>query len=128
MGIRDTIFAALFAVIAGVLILAPPLAVWRSGSRRASGSASWRSFLLASFSPSIVAFILIVLAWLPAYTGQCGGWLGETTPCSGFAQYAAETMFWAAMTIAVPGLLGVLLGLAVMALRSIRRRMSRNTP
>lgn len=127
MDIRDTIFAALFAVIAGLLIPVPPLAVWRSGSRRASRGASWPCLLLASFGPSVVAVILIVLVWLPAYTGQCGGWLGETTPCSGFAQYAAETMFWAAMTIAVPGLLGVLLGIAVMVLGSISRRMFRNT-
>jgi hypothetical protein len=80
---------------------------------------------LALIGPSIAAFISVVLMWLPAYSGQCGGWLGETTPCSGFGQYAFETMYWAAMSMAMPGLLGMLLGVAVLIVVVIGRRRSR---
>jgi hypothetical protein len=64
--------------------------------------------------------------WLPSYSGECGGWLGETSPCSGFGQYAYETMFWVAMGMAMPGLLGMLLGVAVLIGVLIRRRISRS--
>jgi hypothetical protein len=49
----------------------------------------------------------------------------ETSPCSGFGQYASATMFWAAMSMAVPGLLGMLLGVAVLIVVLIRRGMYR---
>ncbi len=53
------------------------------------------------------------------------GWPGETSPCSGFGQYASETMFWAALSMAMPGLLGMLLGVAILIVVLIRRGMSR---
>jgi hypothetical protein len=78
--------------------------------------------VLALFGPFVAAFVFVVLMWLPAYSGQCGGWLGETSPCSGFGQYATETMFWATMSMAMPGLLGMLLGVAVLVFGLITRQ------
>jgi hypothetical protein len=71
--------------------------------------------------PFVGAFICVVLMWLPRYSGECGGWLGEVTRCSGFSQYATETIFAAALGIAMPGILGMLLGVAVLVLGLIRR-------
>lgn len=110
-----------------LLIVAPPVTVWRALSRQASGWAAWLLPALALIGPFVAAFLFVVLMWLPAYSGQCGGWLGETSPCSGFGQYATETMFWAAMSMALPGLLGMLLGVAVLIVVLISRRMSRPT-
>jgi hypothetical protein len=80
---------------------------------------------LALIGPSVVAFVGVVLMWLPGCKGQCGGWLGETSPCSGFGQYASETMFWAAMSMAMPGLLGMLLGVVVLVFGLIQRGRTR---
>jgi hypothetical protein len=91
----------------------------------ASGRAAWLYPALALIGPSVAAFIFVVLMWLPAYSGQCGGWLGETSPCSGFGEYATETMFWAAMSMVMPSLLGMLLGVCVLIVLLIRHRMSR---
>jgi hypothetical protein len=119
------IMALLILAIFALLIVAPPVAVWRALSRQASGRAAWLLPALALFGPFVAAFVFFVLMWLPAYSGQCGGWLGETSPCSNFGQYATETMFWASMSLAMPGLLGMLLGVAVLIVVLIRRRMSR---
>jgi hypothetical protein len=100
-------------IISGLLILLPPIAMWRSVSRQAFGRAVWFQAALALIGPFIAVFVFVVLVWLPAYSGQCGGWLGETTPCR-FGQYATETMFWAAMSMAMPALLGMLLGVVVL--------------
>jgi hypothetical protein len=112
-------------IIYGLLILVPPVAMWRYVSRQASGRAAWFQPALALIGPLMGTFILVVLVWLPAYSGRCGGWLGETTPCR-FGQYANETMFWAAMIMTVPGLLGMLLGVVVLIVGLIRRRKSRS--
>lgn len=120
----DTIILLFIAVISGLLILAPPIAVWRSLARRASGRAAWLHPAVSLIGPFVAAYGFIVLMWLPAYSGRCGGWLGETTPC-GFGQYATETLFWAALSMATPALLGILLGLAVLLLFVIRRGTSR---
>jgi hypothetical protein len=119
------IMALLILAIFALLIVAPPVAIWRALSRQASGRAAWLLPALALFGPFVAAFVFFVLMWLPAYSGQCGGWLGETSPCSNFGQYATETMFWASMSLAMPGLLGMLLGVAVLIVVLIRRRMSR---
>ena len=119
------IMALLILAIFALLIVAPPVAVWRALSRQASGRAAWLLPALALFGPFVAAFVFFVLMWLPAYSGQCGGWLGETSPCSNFGQYATETMFWASMSLAMPGLLGMVLGVAVLIVVLIRRRMSR---
>jgi hypothetical protein len=111
-------------LIMGLSILTPPFAVWRSVSRQTSGMRTLLGRALALLGPLAVAYCLLVLLWLPGFNGQCGGWLGETSPC-GFRQFAGETMFWAAMTLAVPGILGVVLGLVVLAGLSIRRYASR---
>jgi hypothetical protein len=91
----------------------------------ASGRAAWLYRALALIGPSVAAFIFVVLMWLPTYSGQCGGWLGETSPCSGLGQYATETMFWAAMSLVMPSLLGMLLGISVLIVLQIRHRVSR---
>jgi hypothetical protein len=124
----NTIILLLTFLISGLLVLAPPVAVWRALSRQASGRTAWLHPGLALIGPVVAAFVFVVLMWLPAYSGQCGGWLGETSPCSGFGQYATESMFWAAMSIAMPGLLGILLGVAALIVLLIRRRKSRPAP
>jgi hypothetical protein len=118
----NTIILLVILMISALLVVAPPVGVWRSLSRQTSGRAAWLYPALALIGPFIAAFVFVVLMWLPAYSGQCGGWLGETSPCSGFGQYASETMFWAAMSMAMPGLLGMLLGVAVLIFGLIRRQ------
>jgi hypothetical protein len=125
MDIVNTVILLLMLVISKLLVLIPPVAVWRALSRKSSGRAAWLLPALALIGPFIAAFTTLVLVWLPSYSGQCGGWLGETSPCSGFGQYAFETMYWAAMIMAMPGLLGMLLGVAVLIVVLIRCRMSR---
>ena len=125
MDIANTVILLLIFLISVLLVLTPPVAVWRSLSRQTSGRAAWLYPALALIGPFIAAFVFVVLMWLPAYSGQCGGWLGETSPCSGFGQYASETMFWAAMSMAMPGLLGMLLGVAVLIFGLIRRAVTR---
>jgi hypothetical protein len=125
MDIVNTIIVLLTFLISGLLVLAPSVAVWRAFSRQASGRMAWLHLGLALIGPVVAAFVFVVLMWLPAYSGQCGGWLGETSPCSGFGQYANESMFWAAMSMAMPGLLGIMLGVAALIVLLIRRRMSR---
>ncbi|MFN8828857.1 MAG: hypothetical protein ACK5W0_03210 [Labrys sp. (in: a-proteobacteria)] len=121
----NTIILLLILMISALLIVAPPVGVWRSLSRPVPGWPVSLRVTLALVGPFAAAFLFVVLMWLPSYSGQCGGWLGETSPCSGFGQYAIETMFWAVMSMAMPGLLGMLLGLAVLTVMLIRRRMSR---
>jgi hypothetical protein len=125
MNIVNTVILLLILMISVLLVLTPPVAVWRALSRQPSGLAAWLVPAPALIGPFIAAFISVVLVWLPAYSGHCGGWLGETSPCSGFGQYAFETMSWAATSMAMPGLLGMLLGVAVLIVVLLRRRMSR---
>jgi hypothetical protein len=119
------IMALPILAIFALLIVAPPVGVWRSLAKPAVGSRAWPRVGLALIGPFIAAFVFVVLIWLPAYSGQCHPWLGETSPCSGFGQYASETMFWAAMGMAMPGLLGMLLGVAVLIFGLIRRAVTR---
>jgi hypothetical protein len=125
MDIVESIILLLTILISWLLVLTPPVAVWRSLLMPASGRAAWLYPALALIGPSVAAFIFVVLMWLPAYSGQCGGWLGETSPCSGLGQYATETMFWAAMSLVMPSLLGMLLGISVLIVLQIRHRVSR---
>jgi hypothetical protein len=111
-------------IIYGLLILLPPVAVWRSVSRQASGRAALFQPALALIGPFIATFVFVVLVWLPGYSGRCGGWLGETTPC-GFGQYVIETIFWAAMSMVIPALNGMLLGVVVLIFGLIRSNKSR---
>lgn len=115
------VLALLTFVISALLVVAPPVGVWRSIPVAAAASRGWPRVVLALIGPSVAAYAVVVLMGLAGYAGQCGGWLGETRPCSGLGQYASETMFWAGMAMAVPGLLGVLLGIAVLVFRLIRR-------
>lgn len=121
----DIMGTAIFLlVIHGLLILLPPVGVWRSVWRQAPGRMAWFQPALALIGPFMAAFAFSVLLWLPAYAGRCGGWLGETTPCR-FGQYATETMYWAAISMAIPAILGMLLGVAVLVFGLIRRDKSR---
>jgi hypothetical protein len=111
-------------IIFGLLILLPPVAMWRSVSRQVSGRAAWFQPALALIGPFIATFVFAVLVWLLDYSGQCGGWLGETTPCS-FGEHAIETVYWAAMSMAIPALMGMLLGVVVLIVGLIKRGKSR---
>ena len=125
MDIISGLFLALLIQISwALLVLIPPVAIWRSLSQQTSGRAAWLHPALALLGPFIAAFVVSALLFLPYYSGQCGGWLGETSPC-GFSQYATEQMHWAMMLFVVPGLLGMLLGVAVLIIGLIRRRMTR---
>jgi hypothetical protein len=121
----DIFIALLILGASALLIVAPSVCVWRSLSSPVEASPAWLGIVFALIGPFIAAFAIFVLIWLPAYAGQCGGWLGETSPCSGFSQYVSETMFWAAMSMAMPGLLGVLLGIAVLIGLLVTRVMKR---
>ena len=126
MHIMDIIIALQIILISGLLLLVPPIAVWRTINRKDKKRAAWPYPVMALVGPFIACFILVVLVWLPTYNGQCGGWLGETSPCSGFGQYAIETMYWAAMSMAVPGFIGMALGVVVLVVGFIWRSMSRS--
>jgi hypothetical protein len=119
----DALIALQIILVSGVLLLVPPIAVWRAIKRQVKRQAVWIYPVVALVGPFITCFVLVVLVWLPTYSGQCGGWLGETSPCSGFGQYATETMYWAAMSMAVPGLIGLLLGVLVLVVGLIWRGM-----
>lgn len=121
VGIMDTVVLLALFLISGLLIVMPPVAVWRCLSQQAQGRAAWLYPALSLIGPFVSAFICLVLMWLPRYSGECGGWLGEVARCSGFSQYATETMFVAALGIAMPGILGMLLGVVVLVLGLIRR-------
>jgi hypothetical protein len=122
------IMALLILGIFAMLIIAPPIGVWLYLSRPAAAASTGLRVALALIGPFVVTFVGVVLMWLPGYTGQCGGWLGETSPCSGFGQYAFETLYWAAISMAMPGLLGLLLGVVVLVFGLIRRGMARPAP
>jgi hypothetical protein len=120
----DIVIALYFISILKVLIFLPPLVVGLSVFRQASGRSAWFLLPFALIGPFIAAFVFSVLVWLPAYSGRCGGWLGETYPC-GFRQYAIETMYWAVMSMAIPASTGALLGVIVLMVGLIRRNKSR---
>jgi hypothetical protein len=98
-----------------LLILGTPVPNPGAGWRRRSAP-----FVLL-IAPAALAYLLVVMAWRSANDGQCGGWLGETQPCLGFGQYAREALYWAALSMGLPALLGLFLGIAVLLLRLLRR-------
>lgn len=107
-------------LIAALLVLTPPLAVWRTFSRPAT-KVAWPRAAVSLLAPFMAGYGFVIALWLRSYQGQCGGWLGETSPCS-FSQYASETLYWAAMSMAVPGLAGITLGVAILIFFLMRRR------
>lgn len=119
----DIIIALQIILISGLLLLVPTIAALHAIKRKDKKRAAWIYPVVALVGPFISCFVLVVLMWLPTYSGQCGGWLGETSPCN-FGQYAIETMYWAVMSMAVPGFIGVALGVAVMVVGFIWRGMS----
>ena len=116
----DIVILLLMLGSSSFLVGAPPLAVWRVLKAMNPAQAAGLRISVALLGPWLACYTLMVLAWLPAYAGQCGGWLGEATPCAGWWQYAQETLFWAAMGTAVPGALGLLLGGAVVLVHRIQ--------
>ena len=121
----NTLMLLMILIISGLLVLMPPVAIWCALSRPVSGREVWLYPALALIGPYVAVFVFVVLIWLPAYSGRCGGWLGETSPCSGFGQYATETIYWAAISTVMPGLVGMLFGIAVYFIILIRRGRSR---
>jgi len=124
MHIMDIIIALQIILISGLLLLVPPIAVGRAIKRKDKKRAAWIYPVVALVGPFISCFVGVVLMWLPTYSGQCGGWLGETSPC-GFGQYAIETMYWAAISMSVPGFFGIVLGVLAIVLSLIKRFMNR---
>jgi hypothetical protein len=110
MGEIDWVVLAFGLVgLMGLVVVLPGVLAWRVGRGR-----SWGRAALALLGPGVAGYGLLVLGWVWQYEGRCGGWLGETTAC-GWGQYAVETLFWGAMTLAMPGLLGLVVGGAVLA-------------
>lgn len=102
----------------GLVVVLPGVLAWRVGRGE-----SWRvgRGALALLGPGVAGYGLLVVGWLWQYEGQCGGWLGETTAC-GWGQYAVQTLIMGALTLAVPGLLGLMVGGAVLAGWRIRSK------
>jgi hypothetical protein len=107
-------------LIYALVVVLPPLAIWRSFTRRVGGLARWIGILLALFGPLMAGTVILLLAALPGYSGQCGGWLGETYDCAGIGQYVGENLFFAFMTLAMPGLAGLILGLVALLIAWLR--------
>ena len=103
----------------GLLIFLPSVAMWRSFSRQTSGLKPWLHRALALLGPSVAIFVLSVLMSLPGYSGRCGGWLGETSPCT-FRKYISEQVDWVEISQAIPALIGILLGIVVLAIGLIK--------
>jgi hypothetical protein len=116
----DVALTLTFATM-GLVVLAPAFTFGRALARRADGDRSRSAPALALLWPLLAGYVAVAVLWLVQYDGRCGGWLGETRPCEGFAEFARNTLFMAAMTLAMPGLLGILAGLAAMASRRNRR-------
>lgn len=82
----NTVILLLVLVISKLLVLTPPVAVWRALTRKPSRRAAWLLPALALIGPFIAALISLVLVRLPAYSGQCGGDVSTplfTTPGNG---------------------------------------------
>ncbi len=108
-------------LIMGLLVLAPSVMVWLSAKNPSPKRPIWRSHTLALLAPLAAGYCLLALIWLLQFEGNCGGWNGETAPC-GFGQFATELSIMAAMTLAMPGMVGIGLGLCVLAFLHLRRR------
>ena len=112
---RESGLLVLTLVVMKLVAVLPGVLAWRLGGR------GWGRGTLALLGPGLAGYGLLVLGWVWQYEGRCGGWLGHATAC-GWGQYAVETLFWGAMTLAMPGLLGLVVGGAVMAGRWISWR------
>ena len=88
----------------GLPVLGPLLFVWLQRHRPALSP--WLRLAFACLVPPLLLGLCLVLVWLPSYAGQCGGWLGETSPCR-FAQFVGETFYWATLSLAVPAVVSV---------------------
>jgi hypothetical protein len=115
-------------IIMGVLILAPPASGWRRLPKFGSSAQSWQNLAWALLAPFTTAYAFAVILWLGRYDGRCGDWIsagfGRTFPCAGFLQYFGEALNHAFSILVFPGLLGIGLGLAVLAVGLIRRAMT----
>lgn len=88
-----------------------PLLYMGLRSRRPTFS-PWLRYALACLAPPLMVGLCLLLLWVPTYKGQCGGWLGETSPCD-FSQYVGEALLWAVMSLAVPAVVSVVTVTAV---------------
>jgi hypothetical protein len=116
-------------IILGFLILAPPASVWRRLPKPGSSAQSWPNLALALLAPFTTAYVFAVILWLGRYDGRCGDWIsagfGRTYPCAGFLQYFGEALKHAFSILVFPGLLGIGLGLALLAVGLIRHAITR---
>ncbi|MBZ2177554.1 MAG: hypothetical protein ACK58M_20370 [Acidobacteriota bacterium] len=105
----EVIGVALTLGVMWLVMVMPGVLAWRVGR-----GPSWGRAALALLGPGAAGYALMVVFWVFQYKGQCGGWLGESVACR-WGQYAAETLFLAAMTLGVPGVVGLVVGGAVLA-------------
>ena len=116
-------------IIMGVLILAPPASGWRRLPKLGSSAQSWQNLTLALLAPFTTAYVFAVILWLGRYDGRCGDWISagfnRTYPCAGFLQYFGEALKHAFSILVFPGLLGIGLGLALLAVGLIRHAITR---
>jgi hypothetical protein len=114
----------IFVTLGGMacLAVAPTVLVVVAETRRPPGAAPWRTRTLALVGPLVAAWALLLALWLPRFEGRCGGWLGETRPCT-FAGFASEAFAVAGLTLAVPGLVGSVLGALALGLTVGIRRL-----
>ena len=118
-------------IIMGCLILAPPASMRRRLPRLGSSAHPWKDLTLALLAPFTTAYVFAAILWLGRYDGRCGDWIsagfGRTYPCAGFLHYFGESLKHAFSVLVFPGLLGIGLGLAVLAGGLIRRAITRPT-
>ena len=100
-------------------VILPPIAMWLSFSRQTPRKKAWFHRALALLGPSVATFVFVVLLSLTSFSGRCGGWLGETSPCT-FGRYIAEQIFWSLTSMAIPALIGMLLGVVVLIIGLIK--------
>ncbi|MFN9458488.1 MAG: hypothetical protein ACK6D7_14085 [Acidobacteriota bacterium] len=110
----EVIGVALTLGVMWLVMVMPGVLAWRVGR-----GPSWGRAALALLGPGAAGYALMVVFWVFQYTGQCGGWLGEIVACR-WGQYSAETLFLAAMTLAHPGGVGLLVAGAVLGGRRSR--------
>jgi hypothetical protein len=91
------------SIILIIPVAAPIFLLWLGWAR--PGMRLWARYLISLLTVPTVVVILLSLFGALQFSGVCGGWLGETRSCE-LPQYLLEQLYWTAMTLAVPTLLG----------------------
>ena len=74
-----------------------------------------------------VIYAILSGFWLLEYDGLCGGWLGETEPCS-FGQYVGETMLWVMFALSISSVIGTLASVIFLFLKAFAARVRTGAP